>query len=68
MDQSDGNRKPVIGFIAGQTALAGRTMGHAGAIVGGADDTAQAKINLAEHGIHVVASPAKIGEMASVLQ
>ena len=68
--KADGNRKPVIGFIAGQTAPAGRTMGHAGAIVGGADDTAQAKMKiLAEHGIHVVASPAKIGEMvASVLQ
>ena len=68
--KADGNRKPVIGFIAGQTAPAGRTMGHAGAIVGGADDTAQTKMKiLAENGIHVVASPAKIGEMvASVLQ
>ena len=67
--KADGNRKPVIGFIAGQTAPAGRTMGHAGAIVGGADDTAQAKMKiLAENGIHVVESPAKIGEMvASVL-
>ena len=67
--KADGNRKPVIGFIAGQTAPAGRTMGHAGAIVGGADDTAQAKMKiLAENGIHVVSSPAKIGEMvASVL-
>ncbi len=68
--KADGNRKPVIGFIAGQTAPAGRTMGHAGAIVGGADDTAQAKMAiLAENGIHVVDSPAKIGEMvASVLK
>jgi succinyl-CoA synthetase alpha subunit len=68
--KADGNRKPVIGFIAGQTAPAGRTMGHAGAIVGGADDTAQAKMAiLRENGIHVVDSPAKIGEMvASVLK
>ena len=67
--KQDGNRKPVVGFIAGQTAPAGRTMGHAGAIVGGADDTAQAKMKiLAENGIHVVESPAKIGEkIASVL-
>ena len=67
--KADGNRKPVVGFIAGQTAPAGRTMGHAGAIVGGADDTAQAKMKiLAENGIHVVESPAKIGEkIASVL-
>ncbi|MFT4575541.1 MAG: succinyl-CoA synthetase alpha subunit [Polaribacter sp.] len=62
--KADGNRKPVVGFIAGQTAPAGRTMGHAGAIVGGEDDTAQAKMAiLAENGIHVVESPAKIGEM-----
>ena len=68
--KQDGNRKPVVGFIAGQTAPAGRTMGHAGAIVGGDDDTAQAKMKiLAENGIHVVESPAKICEMiASVLQ
>ena len=67
--KADGNRKPVVGFIAGQTAPAGRTMGHAGAIVGGADDTAQAKMKiLEENGIHVVESPAKIGQMiASVL-
>ncbi|MGV8946685.1 MAG: succinate--CoA ligase subunit alpha [Lutibacter sp.] len=58
-----GNRKPVVGFIAGQTAPKGRTMGHAGAIVGGKDDTAQAKMAiLKENGIHVVESPAKIGE------
>ncbi|WP_272149299.1 succinate--CoA ligase subunit alpha [Tenacibaculum aiptasiae] len=64
--KADGNRKPVIGFIAGQTAPAGRTMGHAGAIVGGADDTAQAKMKiLAENGVHVVESPAKIGEMVA---
>jgi len=68
--KADGNRKPVVGFIAGQTAPAGRTMGHAGAIVGGADDTAQAKMKiLEENGIHVVSSPAKIGEMiAKVLK
>ncbi|WP_457616903.1 succinate--CoA ligase subunit alpha [Lutibacter sp.] len=64
-----GNKKPVIGFIAGQTAPKGRTMGHAGAIVGGKDDTAQAKMEiLRENGIHVVESPAKIGEkVAEVL-
>ena len=61
--KSDGNRKPVIGFIAGETAPKGRTMGHAGAIVGGADDTAEAKKRIMrECGIHVVDSPAKIGE------
>jgi succinyl-CoA synthetase alpha subunit len=61
--KADGNRKPVVGFIAGQTAPAGRTMGHAGAIVGGKDDTAQAKMDiLAENGIHVVKSPAEIGQ------
>ena len=61
--KSTGNKKPVVGFIAGQTAPKGRTMGHAGAIVGGADDTAQAKMAiLKENGIHVVESPAKIGE------
>ncbi|MCP4438208.1 MAG: succinate--CoA ligase subunit alpha [Aureispira sp.] len=54
--------KPVVGFIAGETAPKGRTMGHAGAIVGGADDTAQAKKRImAECGIHVVESPAEIG-------
>jgi succinyl-CoA synthetase alpha subunit len=64
-----GNKKPVIGFIAGQTAPKGRTMGHAGAIVGGKDDTAQAKMAiLKENGIYVVESPAKIGEkVAEVL-
>ncbi len=67
--KADGNRKPVISFIAGQTAPKGRTMGHAGAIVGGKDDTAQAKMQiLAENGIHVVASPADIGKkVAEVL-
>ncbi len=55
--------KPVVGFIAGQTAPKGRTMGHAGAIIGGADDTAEAKMKImADCGIHVVVSPAKIGE------
>jgi len=58
--------KPVVGFIAGQTAPAGRTMGHAGAIVGGAEDTAQAKMKiLAECGVHVVESPAEIGKRMS---
>lgn len=61
-----GNKKPVVGFIAGQTAPKGRTMGHAGAIVGGKDDTAQAKMAiLRENGIHVVESPAKIGDMVA---
>lgn len=62
--------KPVVGFIAGQTAPAGRTMGHAGAIIGGADDTAAAKMKIMrECGIHVVDSPAIIGEtMRKVLQ
>ncbi len=58
-----GNKKPVVGFIAGQTAPAGRRMGHAGAIIGGADDTAAAKIKiLKECGIHVSMSPAEIGD------
>ena len=57
------SQKPVIGFIAGETAPAGRTMGHAGAIVGGADDTAAAKKRiLKDSGIHVVDSPAEIGK------
>lgn len=60
--KENGNKKPVVGFIAGQTAPKGRKMGHAGAIVGGADDTAEAKMRiLAENGIHVVSSPADIG-------
>jgi succinyl-CoA synthetase alpha subunit len=54
--------KPVVGFIAGQTAPEGRTMGHAGAIIGGKDDTAAAKMAIMEEcGIHVVKSPADIG-------
>lgn len=66
----DNNRKPVVGFIAGQTAPAGRRMGHAGAIIGGADDTAAAKMKImAECGITVVQTPAEIGStMAKVLK
>lgn len=66
----ENNRKPVVGFIAGQTAPAGRRMGHAGAIVGGAEDTASAKMKiLSECGVHVVASPADIGKtMAGVMK
>src|SRR5690606_36287485 len=65
-----GNKKPVVGFIAGQTAPPGRRMGHAGAIIGGAEDTAAAKMKImAECGLHVVESPAEIGEtMARVLK
>tara|TARA_B100000959_G_scaffold8107_1_gene8192 strand:- start:607 stop:1485 length:879 start_codon:yes stop_codon:yes gene_type:complete len=60
--------KPVVGFIAGQTAPKGRTMGHAGAIVGGTDDTAEAKMKiLSECGVHVVASPAQIGSKIAEL-
>lgn len=59
----NGNKKPIIGFIAGETAPKGRTMGHAGAIVGGAEDTAEAKKKIMnECGIHVVDSPAEIGK------
>ncbi len=61
--RATGNKKPVIGFIAGQTAPTGRTMGHAGAIVGGKDDTAAAKMQiLRDNGIYVVDSPAEIGK------
>lgn len=61
--KANGNKKPVIGFIAGVTAPKGRTMGHAGAIVGGSDDTAEAKkAIMRECGIHVVDSPAEIGK------
>jgi succinyl-CoA synthetase alpha subunit len=66
----ENNRKPVVGFIAGQTAPAGRRMGHAGAIIGGADDTAAAKMKImAECGITVVQTPAEIGStMAKVMK
>lgn len=67
--KASGSKKPIVGFIAGETAPAGRTMGHAGAIVGGSDDTAQAKKKIMRAcGIHVVDSPAEIGKkVAEVL-
>ena len=67
--RASGSKKPIVGFIAGETAPAGRTMGHAGAIVGGSDDTAQAKKKIMRAcGIHVVDSPAEIGKkVAEVL-
>jgi succinyl-CoA synthetase alpha subunit len=67
--KANGNKKPVVGFIAGQTAPPGRRMGHAGAIIGGKDDTAEAKMRImSECGLHVVASPAEIGsKMAEVI-
>jgi succinyl-CoA synthetase alpha subunit len=68
--KTNGNKKPVVGFIAGQTAPPGRRMGHAGAIIGGADDTAAAKMKtLNECGVRVVQSPADIGKtMAEVMK
>ena len=64
----DNGTKPVVGFIAGKTAPAGRTMGHAGAIVGGKDDTADAKMQiLRECGISVAESPANIGSLMAQL-
>jgi succinyl-CoA synthetase alpha subunit len=68
--KENGNKKPVVGFIAGQTAPPGRRMGHAGAIIGGAEDTASAKMKIMrECGIHVVESPALIGEtMAAIIK
>ena len=67
--KATGNKKPVVGVIAGETAPKGRTMGHAGAIVGGSEDTAEAKKRIMkECGIHVVDSPAQIGaKVAEVL-
>lgn len=67
--QAQNNPKPVVGFIAGQTAPPGRRMGHAGAIIGGSDDTAAAKIKIMKAcGLHVAESPANIGEtMAKAL-
>ncbi len=67
--KDSGSKKPIVGFIAGETAPAGRTMGHAGAIVGGSDDTAQAKKKIMKAcGIYVVDSPAEIGKkVAEVL-
>lgn len=60
----ENSTKPVVGFIAGQTAPAGRTMGHAGAIVGGSEDTAEAKMKImTECGITVAQSPADIGKL-----
>ena len=68
--KENGNKKPIVGYIAGETAPKGRTMGHAGAIVGGSEDTAEAKKKIMkECGIHIVDSPAKIGKkVAHVLQ
>ena len=64
--KAEGNTKPVVGFIAGETEPKGRTMGHAGAIVGGSEDTAEAKKRIRkECGIHVVNSPANIGKKVS---
>ena len=67
--KDNGNQKPVVGFIAGQTAPPGKRMGHAGAIIGGKDDTAIAKMKIMkECGLHVVSSPAEIGnKMSEVL-
>jgi succinyl-CoA synthetase alpha subunit len=68
--KENGNKKPIVGYIAGETAPKGRTMGHAGAIVGGTEDTAEAKKKIMkECGIHVVDSPAEIGKkVAQVLK
>ena len=67
--KDNGNQKPVVGFIAGQTAPPGKRMGHAGAIIGGKDDTAVAKMKIMRKcGLNVVSSPAEIGnKMSEVL-
>jgi succinyl-CoA synthetase alpha subunit len=65
--KANGNKKPVVGFIAGQTAPPGRRMGHAGAIIGGKDDTAEAKMAIMrECGLIVVESPAEIGAAMAI--
>ena len=65
----ENSNKPIVGFIAGQTAPSGKRMGHAGAIISGGDETAQAKMNFMEEcGIHVCESPAEIGKKMKMIQ